>query len=93
MAPIMFKIGKQIRQRRKDLRWTQEKLGEVAEVPRSKISEIERGVIAEIGFRKILRVFSALGLTFQLVRIDSTPTLDELRARRRKRYPSEPHKW
>ena len=86
-------VGKQIRQRRKDLRWTQAKLAEVAEVPRSKISEIERGVIEEIGFRKMLRIFSALGLTFQLVRIDPTPILGELRERRRLGTPPGPDEW
>lgn len=71
-------VGKKIKERRKELRWTQDKLAEVSGVPRSKISDLERGVAGEIGFRKILRLLSALGLTLQIVRIDPTPRLDEI---------------
>jgi len=93
MSISIIDVGKQIRQRRKDLRWTQAKLAEVAEVPRSKISEIERGTIEEIGFRKMLRIFSSLGLTFQLVRIDPTPTLGELQERRKFSGVKDPDEW
>ena len=77
MSSDFFALGQKIRQQRKELRWTQAKLAEVSGVARPKISEIERGVVNEIGFRKLLRILTALGLTFQVVRIDPTPLYGE----------------
>ncbi|OGQ99756.1 MAG: hypothetical protein A2505_00830 [Deltaproteobacteria bacterium RIFOXYD12_FULL_55_16] len=78
----MDAIGKKIQERRKDLRWTQEKLSKVSGVSRTKISQLERGRLSELGFTKLLRILTSLGLTFQVVRQDPTPRLDELQKRK-----------
>jgi len=77
----MKDVGEKIKKRRKELGWTQERLSQVSGISRSKISQLEQGTLEELGFRKVLRVLTALGLSFNIVRVDPTPRLDELQKR------------
>lgn len=85
----MREIGKKIKERRQELRWTQDDLGRASGIPRTKISGLERGTLDEIGVRKVLRILSVLGLTLQIVRLDPTPRLDELQQRKNR----DPDEW
>lgn len=46
---------------------------------RSTISQIESGVVQDIGVRKLIRVLDYLGLEFRVRLAGAPPTLDELR--------------
>lgn len=56
------KLGKQVRQFRKEKGWTQEKLGEETGLDRTYISDIERGV-RNPSLKSLQKLAKALGAT------------------------------
>jgi transcriptional regulator with XRE-family HTH domain len=75
---MLFKIGEQIKKERKQRRVSQEKMAHELGMSRSTISQIEAGIIQEIGVRKLIRIFDYLGLEIQVRPAGAPPTLDEL---------------
>ncbi len=49
---------------------------------RTTISQIESGVVQEIGVRKLVRILDYLGLELRVRSAGLPPTLDELREKR-----------
>lgn len=75
---MLFKIGQQIKKERKLRRVSQEKMAHELGMSRSTISQIEAGIIQDIGVRKLIRMLDYLGLEIQLRPSGAPPTLDEL---------------
>jgi transcriptional regulator with XRE-family HTH domain len=72
-------IGAQIAARRKKLGFTQAELAKRASISRATLDALENGRSGELGFAKISRLLSALGLGLKLQESSSQrPTLDEL---------------
>ena len=72
-------LGCEIAARRKALRLTQTALGQRARVSRATIDALENGRTGELGFSKINRLVTALGMELTLRPASSRrPTLDEL---------------
>lgn len=68
--------GALIREARRQAGLTQAELAARRHMSRSTVSQIENGVIAEIGLRKFVGLCAELGLTFEVVPI-VRPTLSE----------------
>jgi len=72
-------LGAQIAAKRKKLRLTQTELAARASISRATLDALENGRSGELGFSKINRLLSALGLGLKLQESGSRrPTLDEL---------------
>ena len=76
---MLFNIGKQIHIERKRRKIPQEKMARDLGMGRSTISQIETGVVQEIGVRKLIRILEYLGLELRVRQAGTPPTLDELR--------------
>jgi transcriptional regulator with XRE-family HTH domain len=72
-------IGAQIAAARKKRNWSQAELAKRASVSRATIEALENARTGELGFSKITKILSALGMELKLQETGSTrPTLDEL---------------
>jgi transcriptional regulator with XRE-family HTH domain len=72
-------IGEQIAARRKTLGVSQAALAKKAAVGHSTLDALENSRIGELGFSKISKILSALGMELKLLEtISRRPTLDEL---------------
>ncbi len=72
-------LGAQIAAKRKELRLTQAELAARASISRATLDALENGRSGELGFSKITRLLSALGLGLKVQESGSRrPTLDEL---------------
>ncbi len=78
MQKMLFEIGRHIRKERKKRRMTQKQLGELLGMSRTTISQIENGVVQDVGIRKILRILEVLDLEIKVRPAGAPPTLDEL---------------
>ena len=76
---MLFEIGNEIRKERKRRNISQAVLARDLGMGRSTISQIESGVVQDIGVRKLIRVLDCLGLELKVRRAGAPPTLDELR--------------
>ncbi|OPZ82277.1 MAG: helix-turn-helix protein [bacterium ADurb.Bin429] len=76
---MLFEIGREIRQARKERRLTQAALAAALGLSRATISQLERGTVQDIGIRKVVRVLEYLGLTLRVRPKGQPPTLEELR--------------
>lgn len=73
-------LGAQIATYRKRLRLTQTELARKALISRSTLDALENGRVGELGFSKIIKILSVLGLDLKMYEIGSRrPTLDELK--------------
>lgn len=70
-------IGQKIRAARREMNKTQAELASELGMSAGKISEIESGVIEEIGARKLMRLADAVGLEFQIKPIAHGYTLED----------------
>lgn len=78
MLPLSS-IGSEIAKKRKALAWSQSELAQKAGVSRATLDALENARTGEIGYSKITKLLSALGLEFKLQEAGSKrPTLDEL---------------
>ena len=75
---MLFDIGQEIRKNRKHQKLTQADLAKVLGMSRTTISQIESGIVQEIGVRKLLRLLDYLGLELRVRAVGLPPTLDEL---------------
>ena len=72
-------IGSQVAAKRKALRLSQSELARKAGVSRATLDALENGRSGELGYSKITKLLSALGLELKLQDASSQrPTLDEL---------------
>lgn len=72
-------IGSEIAAGRKDLGLSQTELAHKAGISRATLDALENGRTGELGFSKITRLLSILGLELKLQKAASErPTLDEL---------------
>jgi transcriptional regulator with XRE-family HTH domain len=72
-------IGAQIASRRKKLGLSQVELTRKASISRATLDALENGRSGELGFSKITRILSALGMGLKLQEeMSPRPTLDEL---------------
>jgi len=75
----LISIGEQIAQRRKALKLSQAELSRRAGLSRATLDALENGRAGEMGFSRITRLLTALGLELTLRTAGShRPTLDEL---------------
>jgi transcriptional regulator with XRE-family HTH domain len=75
----LYSLGSQIAIRRKKLKLSQSELAMRAFIGRTTLDALENGRIGELGFSRITRVLSALGMELKLKETGSLrPTLDEL---------------
>ena len=75
----LMSIGGQIAQRRKTLKLSQGALARKAGVSRATLDALENGRAGELGFSKLTKLLTALGLELTLQTASSQrPTLDEL---------------
>jgi transcriptional regulator with XRE-family HTH domain len=72
-------IGDRIAAKRKELALSQAELAQKASVSRATLDALENGRTGELGFSKITKILSALGMELKLQETGSRkPTLDEL---------------
>ena len=76
---MLFDIGKQIRQARKNRKVSQAELAKSLGMSRTTIGQIENGSIQEIGVRKLIRVLEFLGMELRIHPAGRPPTLEEIR--------------
>ena len=76
---MLFEIGKQIRQVRKNRNITQAELAKALGMSRTTIGQIENGTVQEIGVRKLIRMLEFLQLELRVRPSGRPPTLEELR--------------
>jgi transcriptional regulator with XRE-family HTH domain len=75
----LVSIGNQIAERRKTIKLSQAALSRKAGVSRATLDALENGRAGELGFSKLTKLLTALGLELKLQAADSRrPTLDEL---------------
>ncbi len=75
----LFSIGPEIATKRKALNLSQSALARKAGISRATLDALENGRSGEIGFTKITKILSALGLELKLQPANlQRPTLDEL---------------
>jgi transcriptional regulator with XRE-family HTH domain len=75
----LISIGGQIAERRKTLKLSQAALARKAGISRATLDALENGRAGEVGFSKLTRLLTALGLELTLQTANSRrPTLDEL---------------
>lgn len=72
-------LGGQIADRRKKLKFSQTELSRKAGLSRATLDALENGRAGELGFSKVTKLLTALGLELTLQTASSQrPTLDEL---------------
>lgn len=75
----LLSIGAQIAAKRKMLRLSQTELARKVSISRATVDALENGRSGELGFSKITKILSALGMELKLQETASRrPTLDEL---------------
>ena len=90
---MLFEIGKQIRKERKRRKISQEKVSQDLGMSRSTVSQIEAGIVQEIGVRKLIRILDYLGLEIRVRQAGAPPTLDELRGEYSQRFTGTIPGW
>jgi transcriptional regulator with XRE-family HTH domain len=75
----LVSIGRTIAEQRKKLKMNQTELSRQAGVSRATLDALENGRAGELGFSKLTKILTALGLEFELRTASShRPTLDKL---------------
>ena len=77
-------IGPLLRQARNEANLSQAQLAQTLGMSRATISAIEGGRCEEIGFAKLSALLDLVGLELSVVARKARPTIDDLRAERRK---------
>jgi transcriptional regulator with XRE-family HTH domain len=67
-------LGRQVLAKRKEKGWSQEQLGEMAEISRNYVSQIERGEAESISIKIINKLAIALGVSASDLSEASTPS-------------------
>jgi transcriptional regulator with XRE-family HTH domain len=79
---MLFYIGAKIKAERKRRKLTQKQIAAALGMSHATISQIEAGIVQDIGIRKLIRILEYLGLEINLRMAGAPPTLDELREER-----------
>lgn len=79
MLVMLFEIGKYIRAERKRRKMTQAEVASLLGMSRTTVSQIENGIVQDIGVRKLIRILDVLELELRIRPAGLPPTLDELR--------------
>lgn len=75
----LISLGGQIAGQRKKLKFSQAALARKARISRATLDALENGRAGEVGFAKLTKLLTALGLELKLQAASSLrPTLDEL---------------
>ncbi len=75
----LIAVGSQVAESRKKLNQSQAELSRKAGISRATLDALENGRLAELGFSKLVKVLTALGLEMKIQPVGSQrPTLDEL---------------
>ena len=77
-------LGPLLKEARQSMKLTQAQLAEPMGMSRATVSAIEGGRCQEIGFAKLVALLEMVGLELIVAPRRSRPTIDELRAERRK---------
>lgn len=75
---MLFTIGSNIREARRRRKITQEQMAKALGMSRTTICQIEKGIVQEVGVRKLIRILEYLGLELQVRPAGALPTLEEL---------------
>lgn len=75
---MLFEIGNEIRSERKRRKITQDQLARTFGMSRSTISQIEKGIVQDIGIRKVIRILEYLDLELRVRPRGAPPTLEDL---------------
>lgn len=76
---FLSSIGPRISERRKSLRMTQTELARRAGISRATVDALENVRLGELGFSKVARILTVLGLELKLQQARSCrPTLEDL---------------
>lgn len=87
----LFEIGQAIEKARKERGLTQRELGQLADLSDRTVRDLERGVIGDVGIRKVQRLLEHLGLALATQPVGrQRPTLDDLAAERQHGARSAP---
>lgn len=81
---MLLEIGEEIRKKRKQQKLSQAEVAKLLGMSRTTISQIEAGIVQEIGVRKLMRLLALLGLELRVRGLGQPPTLDELREEQEK---------
>jgi transcriptional regulator with XRE-family HTH domain len=77
--PTLIEVGREIAAKRRALDLSQGELARRARISRSTLDALENGRSGELGFSKVARLLSILGLELKLQKATSErPTLDDL---------------
>jgi transcriptional regulator with XRE-family HTH domain len=76
---MLFEIGEQIREVRKNRHVSQAEVARTLGMSRTTIGQIENGTVQEIGVRKLIRVLEFFNMELRVRPAGKPPTLDELR--------------
>jgi len=77
----LIELGERIKATRKAKGWSQTKLAEKSGVSRARIEALENARIAEIGFKRLMRVINSLDLDLRITEFNrGRPTLEDLAA-------------
>ncbi len=79
---MLFYIGEKIKAERKRRKLTQRQIADALGMSHATISQIEAGIVQDIGIRKLTRILEYLGLEIRIRTACAPPTLDELREER-----------
>jgi HTH-type transcriptional regulator/antitoxin HipB len=74
----MEALGQVIRNKRKEMGWTQAHLAQRVGLSRPTVSLLERGTLSDLGVRKLMRLAGVLGLRVSVQPKQGMPTLDDL---------------
>lgn len=77
-------LGPLLKEARRDAKLSQAQLAEPLGMSRATISAIESGRCEEIGFTKLVALLELVGLEVSVTARKGRPTIDELRAERRR---------
>lgn len=78
MLPLST-IGSHVASKRKSARMSQSELARAAGISRATLDALENGRVGELGYTKITKILTALGLELKLQEtVSRRPTLDEL---------------
>jgi transcriptional regulator with XRE-family HTH domain len=83
MSITVSDLGNEIARARRAKRLSQTELGVAAGLARQTISALERGVITDLGIKKLMRLLEVLDLELVVRAAGHPVTLDDLRPRSR----------
>ncbi|MFC4484236.1 helix-turn-helix domain-containing protein [Cupriavidus campinensis] len=66
----LFTVGKQVRTRRESIGLTQERLAKLAGLSRETVQRLEAGTLNDLGFQRVARLLSVVGLDFDTLSLE-----------------------